>query len=751
MGARDSQWSSKGTDPVSIANKRICLALLKIFRNVSVNVSPNDYHDIGAPFWPLLQEKRELLEKATQKLIKRQSGRKRSSSEQDFSALVTLSTESDGETPDGEALSCIGAALILGYSQFNDLFDDIETTLNERVSRERLATDRNIEILARSLGLSSVEQAFLALACALELSSISTSLFRYPSTGSERVQALQHALCNASAHDIHSLMTGNGPLARSGLLKHGLSIQHDIEDGLVLSRKGSALLTLEISKPEDMAAAILKPLAKSKAPMTLEWPHLQDKTELIERLLVNALKQEASGLNILLYGGPGTGKSEFAQHLIRKLGLKGYQVEDRSEDHSPASRSERLASLVLTQIFAPAKESVIVLDEAEDIFQTDYNHPLNMLSAKSEPSKSWMNALLEGTRVPVIWISNRIGHIDPAYLRRFSYCLEFTATPRGVRRNIARAYLEPVGCTSAAIDVLANSEHVSPALLSTAAQVISLSGEQGHRADQVARNVLGDHLKAMGHELPAHVPARAIRFDLAYLNVKGNVTPTAVLTALQRTGQGTMLLGGPPGTGKTQLAAEIAQRLGRELVYKTAADINSMWYGESERNVAKMFTDCDATNEVLFLDEADTLLGARESAGQRADKAVTAEFLRRVEAFEGIFVCATNHSAEFDSAMMRRFMFRLNFLPLNLDQRLRLFQECALSGDSSSRTTMPELQPSSLTRLARLDQLTPGDFANVVKRVRSLQLDLCPQDWLDELEAEHATKTASSHSRIGFI
>ncbi len=115
MGARDSQWSSKGTDPVSIANKRICLALLKIFRNVSVNVSPNDYDDIGAPFWPLLQEKRELLEKATQKLIKRQLGRKKSPSEQDFSALETLSTESDGETPDREALSCIGAALIQGY------------------------------------------------------------------------------------------------------------------------------------------------------------------------------------------------------------------------------------------------------------------------------------------------------------------------------------------------------------------------------------------------------------------------------------------------------------------------------------------------------------------------------------------------------------------------------------------------------------------------------------------------------------
>ncbi len=362
-----------------------------------------------------------------------------------------------------------------------------------------------------------------------------------------------------------------------------------------------------------------------------------------------------------------------------------------------------------------------------------------------------MNSLLEGTRVPVIWISNRIGHIDPAYLRRFSYCLEFTATPRGVRRNIARAYLEPVGCTSAAIDTLANSEHVSPALLSTAAQVINLSGEQGHRADQVARNVLGDHLKAMGHELPAHVPARATRFDLAYLNVKGNVTPTAVLAALQRTGQGTMLLGGPPGTGKTQLAAEIAQRLGRELVYKTAADINSMWYGESERNVAQMFTDCDAANEVLFLDEADTLLGARESAGQRADKAVTAEFLRRVEAFEGIFVCATNHSAEFDAAMMRRFMFRLNFLPLNLNQRLRLFQECALGWDASSGAPPTELCANLVMRLGKLDQLTPGDFANVVKRIRSLQLRMSPDGWLDELHAECDAKPTSAQAKIGFI
>jgi len=86
-----------------------------------------------------------------------------------------------------------------------------------------------------------------------------------------------------------------------------------------------------------------------------------------------------------------------------------------------------------------------------------------------------------------------------------------------------------------------------------------------------------------------------------------------------------------------------------------------------------------------------------------------------------------------------------------MERRTHLFMECALSWDPALSTKTPELHPNSLMRLARLDQLTPGDFANVVKRVRSLQLDLCPEDWLDELEAEHATKPSSSHSRIGFI
>ncbi len=53
--------------------------------------------------------------------------------------------------------------------------------------------------------------------------------------------------------------------------------------------------------------------------------------------------------------------------------------------------------------------------------------------------------------------------------------------------------------------------------------------------------------------------------------------------------------------------------------------------------------------------------------------------------------------------------------------------------------------------LGRLDQLTPGDFANVVKRVRALQLDLSVEEWLDELQAEHDAKPQAARSSMGFV
>ena len=206
-----------------------------------------------------------------------------------------------------------------------------------------------------------------------------------------------------------------------------------------------------------------------------------------------------------------------------------------------------------------------------------------------------------------------------------------------------------------------------------------------------------------------------------------------------------------PGTGKTQLAAEIAQLLGREMLYRTASDINSKWFGESEGNVARMFEDCDAAGEVLFLDEADSLLGARDTAAHRAEVAVTAEFLRQVEAFEGVFICATNFGSRLDAALLRRFEFRLELLPLTAPQRVDLFREVALGAAGADPNGPLRPDARAVARLSAMDKLTPGDFANVKRRLSSLGLDVDFHEWIDELQAEHDTKPGAAGKSIGFV
>ncbi len=751
MVKRSTEWAPGGSDALAIANSRVCLALLRIFRQVPLALERQHYDDLARPLWRAIRPEKRALQKGLQASCARLSQDQDSRPDWLNDALrpgaaVPL------DLPHNDYLALLGEGLVRDRPAFRELFDAAERRL-ERCASMTNPCDQNIATLARLLELNGTEVRFLQLCAALETGTIGGDLFAHVQRG-RRYAALQAALGQAGLHDVEELTARDGRLMRSALLAPSsdrISISDDLQDELQLSRLGSALVTGTVRSVEEMAVTVLRPLPAADARPSLIWPHLQSRADLLGAALTQALACRTPGTNVLLYGAPGTGKTEFARQLIGRVGATGYRIDDTNKKQRPASRMERLGYLHLSQIFAPAGQSVLVLDEAEDVFQNDYNNPLSRALGQEQDSKSWMNALLERNRLPVIWISNQVSHIDPAYLRRFTYCLEFPVTPRGVRQTIARSHLEPAGCSGPLIDAVAAEAHLTPALLASAARFVSLSGARGGQADEAARLMLGDHLKAMGHKTSDLALPHSTRFDLQYLNVRGPAQPERILAGLAQLGRGSLLLAGPPGTGKTQLGAEIARRLGRELVYKTASDINTKWYGESERNVARLFSECDIASEVLFLDEADTLLGARESAGQRADRAVTAEFLRHLDSFPGVFVCATNHAAEFDAALMRRFVFRLRFLPLDEDQRQRLLWESAIDWRPDGGAALPALPPDLQPRLQRLDQLTPGDFANVAKRFRSLEIQADRTQWIDELELEQQAKPGAARGAIGFL
>ena len=135
---------------------------------------------------------------------------------------------------------------------------------------------------------------------------------------------------------------------------------------------------------------------------------------------------------------------------------------------------------------------------------------------------------------------------------------------------------------------------------------------------------------------------------------------------------------GPPGTGKTICAEAIAHELGMKLLVVDYAEAESMWIGETPKNIVAAFRAAVEKNAVLFFDEADAI-ATRRSAGAplRADREANLTvniILRELEAFNGIVIFATNLAANFDPAFERRIRTHVLFEMPGVEERVRIWQ-----------------------------------------------------------------------------
>ncbi len=115
---------------------------------------------------------------------------------------------------------------------------------------------------------------------------------------------------------------------------------------------------------------------------------------------------------------------------------------------------------------------------------------------------------------------------------------------------------------------------------------------------------------------------------------------------------------GPPGTGKTICAEAIASALNKKLLLVRYSEMESLWAGETGKNVAAVFHSAMEQDAVLFFDEADAIAGRRfanvTQGYQREANTVVNVLLKELEAFDGVVIFATNLAANFDPAFERR-------------------------------------------------------------------------------------------------
>jgi SpoVK/Ycf46/Vps4 family AAA+-type ATPase len=115
---------------------------------------------------------------------------------------------------------------------------------------------------------------------------------------------------------------------------------------------------------------------------------------------------------------------------------------------------------------------------------------------------------------------------------------------------------------------------------------------------------------------------------------------------------------GPPGTGKTICAEAIAHSLGRRLLLVRYAELESLWMGETPKNVAGIFRTAREERAVLLFDEADAIAARRstslESGFQRESNTIVSVLLQELESYNGVVIFATNLAANLDPAFERR-------------------------------------------------------------------------------------------------
>ncbi len=630
--------------------------------------------------------------------------------------------------------------------------------LNKSLKKESTLVEKNIDALAGLLQLNGAERALLLYGTLARYQrDLRGLLVEFKVANAQEAYAAIASVAGVSATDVAEALRAGSRLERIGMVENLISEHNitDLADLMKVSEQLPPVLMRKYEGPSDLMAVFTRP-AKRSTLAASDFDFVGVDQQMMTSLLRNAVARKEPGVNVLLYGPPGTGKTELAKVAAQAAGLELYEVEYADRDGNSLSGRDRYRSLQISQVFLKGGTNVALLfDEVEDVFPPISTESAQLMArldtgdgapSGSVSGKAWVNQILETNPVPVIWVTNRIEQIDPAFRRRFQYHLELKSPPPGARESLVSRALAGVAVGEGFAAKLAERKGLTPAQIRTAVKFAGLAGD-GSEVEVLIERQLGNADKALGNNTKERGARRVVtNYDLSLVNTESRFEVPKIVEALRRKGYGTLCFYGPPGTGKTALAEHIAREIDKPLMIRQASDLVSKYVGETEQNMAKMFDEAQTEESVLLLDEADSYLRSRKLAERSYEISEVNEMLQGMERFTGVFICTTNLFQEIDEAALRRFTFKIQFKPLTDLQRERMFVAEALQGFAA------RLTEEQRHRLRQLEALAPGDFASVKRQVDVLGEVFEPDEFLSQLEAEHRIKPEVRQRRsIGFV
>ena len=576
----------------------------------------------------------------------------------------------------------------------------------------------NISYLVRIFNLNIQEEAVIRFLGAAQYNELLRScLHEFHSD----LEGQEDALTEVSGclHGMgFAILNANAPLRRLGILR-----ESRFRELFKLTSWAQGFINTVHKNDEARYQALLGTEVIEENPLNKSDFAYVEAADLALKLIKQA--KHHKGFNILLYGVPGTGKTSFAKYLAHAAKLKLYPVGVCSEGE--IEQNYRLQQFYRKQfLLKNVKNACILFDEGEDIFS----------SLETRTSKMEINNLLENNEVPVIWTTNKIHRMDPAFIRRFTLPVCFNKPPVEVRQKIWHKYLteNKIVCGKEDSLKLAKKYEVPPSMIAGATHATHMA-----KGDL---NTVKDHLSFMtqalngGYKKPEENTENP-EFETALVNADINLD---ILTE-QITHSGrlnfSLCLYGASGTGKSAYAQYLAQELGLDVLHRRASDLLSKWVGGTEQNIAEAFAQAKENKSLLIFDEADSFLRDRATASHSWEISGVNEMLTWMESHPYPFICTTNLMDTLDPASLRRFSFKIKYDFLTLQQVVCAFMFFF--------HVMIEPQD-----VVGLDKLTPGDFALVKNKTEILGHAHDFYALKEMLETEQKLKHNAYGSGIGF-
>lgn len=634
----------------------------------------------------------------------------------------------------------------------------LEKRLNETEIEETPVVLDNFLRLSDYLGLKEEEKELIELLYVTESSTGLDEFLGCMATGDKRMMAplAARALDKPRLFKQYaSMLTPDSPLIKYGLFMleglsgHGFMPESDYDLWEKLSRP-------DLSEEEMVSSILGKP---TETDLNYDdFNYMGQDLEFIVELIQNAVERGDKGVNILIYGPPGGGKTELSKVLAQHVGLKLYAVGENddpettrapvydadgdfmaygtSEKNPGKTSQQRLSQLTRSQTLLKGnKEAFLLFDEMEDLLikGTDTDKKADT------DSKIQTNRLLENNPVVTVWIGNDTDKFHEAVRDRFTHSLYVDYPPTLVRKKMwdKQLTLKNVSLTNEEIMGLARKYDATPRQIAKAVQTADITGK-GLEAIEIS---LPSSSKVSYQSREAVSGGNRISrfFDLSILN-GGKEDAAEKIKGLIEKGNAkqpfSLLAKGEKGTGVNSALRYMGEAMTMNVLETSMESLSQpTQFSTPEQNVRSAFNIAADGRQFLIIRDIEALVPDPKSMGANWHESTLVDtFLECALAHKLPFAVTSQQKVELPEHVTRLFSESLNLEPLDTERQRAAYKLYFGS------------EPSE--KLDELKGLLPAEFSNVQKLLRRSN-DNDPDTIVDMLKKEQKLRGAQNKP-IGF-